>query len=194
MHSHANRRLKTARATVPGADRAPKPSTAAEPGLQTPNSSQSTAHNTIQAAAIEPMPVASLRPYPGNPRTHFKKQVRQIADSIREFGFNNPVLIGEDGGIIAGHGRVEAAKLLGLDSSSSRKPAAACDTKVDRPGAVCERSGWSQQRKTVSCWQSSCRASSTSISTSSSPNLIFLPLLALGLRPVRVAQSVRKIF
>jgi hypothetical protein len=62
MHSHANRRLKTARATVPGADRAPKPSTAAEPGLQTPNSSQSTAHNTIQAAAIEPMPVASLRP------------------------------------------------------------------------------------------------------------------------------------
>jgi hypothetical protein len=115
MHSHANRRLKTARATVPGADRAPKPSTAAEPGLQTPNSSQSTAHNTIQAAAIEPMPVASLRPYPGNPRTHSKKQVRQIADSIREFGFNNPVLIGEDGGIIAGHGRVEAAKLLGLD-------------------------------------------------------------------------------
>jgi DNA modification methylase len=62
------------------------------------------------------MAVASLRPHPGNARTHSKKQVRQIADSIRQFGFTNPVLIGEDGGIIAGHGRVEAAKLLGLDS------------------------------------------------------------------------------
>src|SRR5580700_7901083 len=69
-----------------------------------------------RANAIEPMPVASLRPYPGNPRTHSKKQVRQIADSIRRFGFTNPVLIGEDGEIIAGHGRVEAAKLLGLES------------------------------------------------------------------------------
>jgi hypothetical protein len=67
----------------------------------------------MQPMAIEPMPVASLRPHPGNARTHSKKQIRQIADSIRQFGFNNPVLIGEDGGIIAGHGRVEAAKLLG---------------------------------------------------------------------------------
>jgi DNA modification methylase len=70
----------------------------------------------MKSMAIEPMSVASLRPHPGNARTHSKKQVRQIADSIREFGFNNPVLIGEDGEIIAGHGRVEAAKLLGLDS------------------------------------------------------------------------------
>jgi len=44
------------------------------------------------------MPVASLRPHPGNARVHSKKQVRQIADSIRHFGFTNPVLIGEDGG------------------------------------------------------------------------------------------------
>jgi hypothetical protein len=65
--------------------------------------------------AIEPMPVASLRPHQGNARTHSKKQIRQIAESIRHFGFTNPVLIGEDGEIIAGHGRVEAAKLLGLD-------------------------------------------------------------------------------
>jgi ParB-like chromosome segregation protein Spo0J len=53
---------------------------------------------------------------PGNARTHSKKQIRQIADSIRQFGFTNPVLIGEDGGVIAGHGRVEAVKLLGLES------------------------------------------------------------------------------
>jgi DNA modification methylase len=62
------------------------------------------------------MPVARLRPYAGNARTHSKSQIRQIADSIRQFGFTNPVLIGNDGEIIAGHGRVEAAKLLGLES------------------------------------------------------------------------------
>jgi ParB-like nuclease domain len=55
-------------------------------------------------------------PYPGNPRTHSRKQVRQIAESIRRFGFTNPVLIGDGGEIIAGHGRVEAAKLIGLES------------------------------------------------------------------------------
>ena len=58
-------------------------------------------------------PIAHLRPYPGNARTHSKKQVRQIASSIQRFGFTNPVLVSEDGEIIAGHGRVEAAKALG---------------------------------------------------------------------------------
>jgi DNA modification methylase len=78
--------------------------------------SKAEAKNILQSAEIEPVPVGRLRPYPGNPRTHSKKQVGQIADSIRRFGFTNPVLIGEDGEIIAGHGRVEAAKLLGLES------------------------------------------------------------------------------
>ena len=54
----------------------------------------------------------SLRPHARNARTHSKKQVRQIASSIERFGFTNPVLISDDGEIIAGHGRVEAAKLL----------------------------------------------------------------------------------
>lgn len=58
--------------------------------------------------------VSSLRPSPANARTHSKKQIGQIADSIRAFGFNNPVLIDDDSNIVAGHGRVEAAKLLGL--------------------------------------------------------------------------------
>ena len=48
------------------------------------------------------------------PRTHSKAQLKQIAASIRTFGFNNPVLVDKDNGIVAGHGRVEAAKLLGL--------------------------------------------------------------------------------
>jgi hypothetical protein len=76
---------------------------------------QSAVTSATQPTAIEPMPIASLRPYPGNARPHSKKQIRQIADSIRQFGFTNPVLVGEKGEIIAGHGRVEAAKLLGLE-------------------------------------------------------------------------------
>jgi ParB-like chromosome segregation protein Spo0J len=63
---------------------------------------------------IEVLPLASLRPYPGDARRHSKKQVRQIAESIRRFGFTNPVLISDQGEIIAGHGRVMAAKDLGL--------------------------------------------------------------------------------
>ena len=66
------------------------------------------------APLIEWRPVSDVRPYPRNPRTHSKAQIRQIAASIEEFGFANPVLIDRDDGIIAGHGRVEAAKLLGL--------------------------------------------------------------------------------
>ncbi len=57
-----------------------------------------------------------LKPNPKNARTHSKKQVHQIAQSIKKLGFNNPVLIEEDGTIIAGHGRVEAAKELGFES------------------------------------------------------------------------------
>ncbi len=63
---------------------------------------------------FEYRPTNSLRPYPGNARTHSPKQIRQIARSIKHFGFNNPVLVDDDGQIIAGHGRVEAAKLLNM--------------------------------------------------------------------------------
>ena len=59
--------------------------------------------------------VSSLKPRSTNPRTHSKKQVRQIADSIERFGFTNPVLIDRTDGIVAGHGRIEAAKLLGIE-------------------------------------------------------------------------------
>ncbi len=56
-----------------------------------------------------------LVPYVGNARTHSDKQIAQIAASIRAFGFANPVLVDSDGGILAGHGRVAAAKLLGME-------------------------------------------------------------------------------
>ena len=68
------------------------------------------------APTIEMMAVGALRPYPGNARTHSKRQLRQIADSIKRFGFTNPVLIGDTGEIIAGHGRVLAARDLGMET------------------------------------------------------------------------------
>jgi DNA modification methylase len=57
--------------------------------------------------------VSELKPDPGNPRKHNRQQVRAIATSLDAFGFNAPVLVNNDKQIIAGHGRVEAAKLLG---------------------------------------------------------------------------------
>ena len=59
-------------------------------------------------------PTESLTPYKNNARTHSKRQIKQIADSITRFGFTNPILIDGEGGVIAGHGRVAAAKLLGM--------------------------------------------------------------------------------
>lgn len=56
-----------------------------------------------------------LIPYANNSRTHSEQQVQQVAASIKEFGFTNPILIDHDGGIIAGHGRLQAAQLLSLD-------------------------------------------------------------------------------
>lgn len=63
---------------------------------------------------IEMMPMGTLKPYAGNARTHSRRQVQQIADSIKRFGFTNPILISDEGEIVAGHGRVMAAKELGL--------------------------------------------------------------------------------
>ena len=66
-------------------------------------------------------PIESLRPYANNARTHSKKQIRQIAESIKRFGFTNPVLIADDNTIIAGHGRVEAARSIGMSEVPVRK-------------------------------------------------------------------------
>jgi len=70
---------------------------------------------SVDDLTIETMPVSALEPYARNPRTHTKEQVRQIARSIETFGWTNPILIDGSGGVIAGHGRLEAAKLLGVD-------------------------------------------------------------------------------
>lgn len=64
--------------------------------------------------AIQYVSVDSLIPYVNNARTHSPEQVAQICSSIKEFGFTNPVLIDGENGLIAGHGRVMAARKLGL--------------------------------------------------------------------------------
>ncbi|MGE3645012.1 MAG: site-specific DNA-methyltransferase [Beijerinckiaceae bacterium] len=95
---------------------------------------------------MTPMPdivriaIERLRPNPRNARVHSKRQIRQIVASIRRFGFTNPVLIGEDLEIIAGHGRVAAAKELGLTdvptihlshmSSEERRAYVLADNKI----------------------------------------------------------------
>jgi site-specific DNA-methyltransferase (adenine-specific) len=66
------------------------------------------------ADKLEHWPIERLLPYIRNARTHSEEQIAQIAASIAEFGFTNPVLIDKDGGIIAGHGRVQAARKLGM--------------------------------------------------------------------------------
>jgi len=67
------------------------------------------------ALEIIPRPTASLIPYAGNPRLHGPKQIAKLAESIRRFGLNQPILLAEDLTIIAGHGRLLAAKSLGLE-------------------------------------------------------------------------------
>jgi DNA modification methylase len=70
---------------------------------------------SIPQLALVYLPTRALVPNPRNARTHSKHQIRQIAASIREFGFTNPVLVDRKNTIIAGHGRVEAAKLEGIE-------------------------------------------------------------------------------
>lgn len=69
---------------------------------------------SANAPKIEIMSVNALKPYASNARQHSRKQVGQIADSIKRFGFTNPILISDDGEIIAGHGRLLAAKTIGI--------------------------------------------------------------------------------
>ena len=98
---------------------------------------------------IETVPVDRLIPYARNARTHDEGQVAQIAGSIAEFGFVNPILIGKDDGIIAGHGRLLAARKLGRDavpvirlghlSETQRRALILADNKI------AENAGWDEE-------------------------------------------------
>ena len=93
--------------------------------------------------------ILALQPDAHNPRTHSKRQIRRIADSIRTFGFTNPILVDERGQVMAGHARLEAAKRLGLsqvptirlgDLSAAQKRA---DLIADN--RLAELSGWDEE-------------------------------------------------
>src|SRR3984893_19440692 len=71
---------------------------------------------TFSPASVEYLPTGELIPYPRNARTHSKKQIKAIARSIERFGFTKPVLATSANEILAGNGRVEAAKLLGMST------------------------------------------------------------------------------
>ena len=90
--------------------------------------------------------VADLEPRATNPRTHSKKQIAQIANAIRRFGFTNPVLVDDANGIIAGHGRVEAARTVGLDQVPTVRLSAMSEAEVRAyviaDNRLAENAGW----------------------------------------------------
>jgi ParB-like chromosome segregation protein Spo0J len=98
---------------------------------------------------IEMVPVRRLIASKGNARTHSKGQIRQIADSMQRFGFNNPILIDDGDEIIAGHGRVDAAKLLGLNAVPalrlSHLTAAEKRGYVLADNKLAEKAGWDRK-------------------------------------------------
>src|SRR5438874_1569102 len=93
--------------------------------------------------------ISELKPYPRNARTHSRKQINQIAASITGFGFTNPVLVDEGGQIIAGHGRVQAAKLLGLAEVPTVQIAHLSATQkrayILADNRLAEKAGWDQE-------------------------------------------------
>ena len=91
----------------------------------------------------------SLFPNPRNARTHSKRQVRQIAESIRAFGFLNPILVDDAGLVLAGHGRLAAAKLLVLESvptlTASGLSVAQKRAYVLADNKLAEKAGWDRE-------------------------------------------------
>jgi len=98
---------------------------------------------------IEQIKTADLIPYARNSRSHSESQVSQIAGSIREFGFTNPVLIDADNGIIAGHGRVMAAGKLGMEKVPCIRLAHLTDTQrrayIIADNSLALNAGWNEE-------------------------------------------------
>src|SRR5947209_11799051 len=90
--------------------------------------------------------VSALKPRASNPRTHSKKQIDQIANAIRRFGFTNPTLVDDDNGIVAGDGRVEAAKSVGLDHVPTVRLSAMSEAEIRAyviaDNKLAENAGW----------------------------------------------------
>ena len=95
---------------------------------------------------VEQTPIHTLRPNRQNARTHSRLQLRQIANSILRFGFCNAILVDDDLTVLAGHGRVEAAKLLGLTSIPTIRLSHLTDADkrayVIADNRLAEKAGW----------------------------------------------------
>jgi DNA modification methylase len=102
-----------------------------------------------QTMQIENLSIETLRPYARNARMHSKRQIRQIAKSIQRFGFCNPVLVDEQGQIVAGHGRVAAARLLGIEQVPTVKLAHLSDVEkrayILADNRLAEKAGWDRE-------------------------------------------------
>lgn len=98
---------------------------------------------------IERAPACALKPYARNARTHSKRQIELIANSIKRFGFTNPVLVDDDLIIIAGHGRVEAAKLIGMEEVPIVKLSHLSEAEkrayVLADNRLAEKAGWDRE-------------------------------------------------
>ena len=105
--------------------------------------------NVFDKRKIAYMRARDLVPNPSNARTHSPRQIEQIARSIERFGFNNPVLIDNNNRILAGHGRVAAAKLLGIDPIPALKIEHLTDVEkrayVLADNRLAERAGWDDE-------------------------------------------------
>ena len=105
--------------------------------------------NYLRDLQVRLLPVTSLTPHASNPRTHSPKQLRQIAESIKEFGFSNPILTDSNGGVLAGHGRLEAAKLLGLEMVPTIPLAELSEAQkrayILADNRIAEEAGWDQE-------------------------------------------------
>ena len=98
---------------------------------------------------IEWLPLRNLRPSRRNPRTHSKKQIRQIADSMLRFGVINPLIVDDRGRIAAGHARAEAAKLLGLRQVPVIRLSHLSETEIRAyllaDNKLAEKAGWDRE-------------------------------------------------
>lgn len=98
---------------------------------------------------IENRTVSSLKPYAGNARMHPKTQIKKIAESIEAFGWTNPIIIAPDGTVLCGHGRLEAAALLGMKTVPTicLEHLGDADRRayIIADNAIAEQAGWSRQ-------------------------------------------------
>src|ERR1043166_1832420 len=98
---------------------------------------------------VKYLPVSSLKARVKNPRTHSPKQLNQIAESIKKFGFLTPILIDAENQIVAGHGRAEAAKIAGLSEVPTVCVAHLSETEIRAyliaDNKIAENAGWDKE-------------------------------------------------